>query len=264
MITLSSFGQKFGKLGNQMFQVGLLFGVSQRRGYEYYLARDGEDIWDCFDLDIPHSGPGTTHWFGEEHGSCNYDPGVFEQPDGTLFHGYWQSYRYFEGYESELKRFLQFRIEHRARAEAMLFALRRRYQRPLVSVHVRRGDYVSTGFGDHWGDLAGDGYYQRAVAEIGSDVTYLVFSDDLKWCRQSLGIDDALYVDVDAYTSLCLLTACDISVIANSTFSWWGAYLNRNADVYAPSRWYGPAMEPPNDVQNDILLPAWRKIPVFA
>jgi hypothetical protein len=130
-------------------------------------------------------------------------------------------------------------------------------------VHVRRGDYVSTGYGHVWGDLAGDGYYERVAAAIGSDVTYIVFSDDLHWCRESLGIEDALYADVDAYTSLCMMTGCDINVIANSTFSWWGAYLNRGADVYAPSRWYGLAMGPPNDVQNDILLPAWRKVPVY-
>lgn len=263
MITSSCFGPEFGKLGNQIFQVGLLFGIGKRRGHEYFLTRDGEQLWDCFDLDIQRTGPGCTNHFGEENGSCNYDPRVFEQPDGTLFHGYFQCYRYFEGCEEELRRVLRFRIEHRARSEATLFALRRRYRRPLVAVHVRRGDYVSTGASDEWGDLAGDGYYDRAVAAIGSDVKYLVFSDDIPWCRQSLGVEDALYVDLDAYTSLCMMTGCDINVIANSTFSWWGAYLNRGADVYAPSRWYGPAMPAPNDVQNDILLPSWRKIPVY-
>jgi hypothetical protein len=263
MITTSSFSQRLGKLGNQIFQVGVLFAIEQRRGHQYFLTRDGEDLWECFDLDVPRTGPGCTSHFGEVNGSCNYDLRVFEQPDGTLFHGYFQCYRYFEGCEQELRRFLRFRLEHRARSEATLFALRRRYRRPLVSVHVRRGDYVSTGNGDHWGDLARDGYYERAVAAIGSDVTYLVFSDDLPWCRESLGIEDAHYVDLDAYASLCMMTGCDINVIANSTFSWWGAYLNQHADVYAPSRWYGPAMTPPNDVQNDILLPSWRKIPVY-
>ena len=78
------------------------------------------------------------------------------------------------------------------------------------------------------------------VAAIGSDAKYLVFSDDIPWCRESLGIEDAHYIDLDAYTSLCMMTGCDINVIANSTFSWWGAYLNRHADVYAPSRGTAP------------------------
>ena len=58
------------------------------------------------------------------------------------------------------------------------------------------------------------------------------------------------------------MARCDVNVIANSTFSWWAAYLNREAEVYAPSRWFGPAMAPPNDRPDDILLPSWRTVPV--
>jgi hypothetical protein len=60
------------------------------------------------------------------------------------------------------------------------------------------------------------------------------------------------------------MAGCDVNVIANSSYSWWGAYLNPAAEVYAPSRWFGPAMPPPNDRQNDIVPPSWRRIPVFA
>jgi hypothetical protein len=263
MITISTFGQNYGKLGNQLFQVGLLFAVAQRSGCDFYLPRNGEDVWKCFDLDIPASGVECTHRFDEVNGSCNYDPRVFEQPDGTSYHGYFQSYRYLEDCKQSLLRFLRSRLEHRALSEVMLFAYRRRYGRPLVSVHVRRGDYVSTGSGDRWGDLAADGYYQRAVATIGEDVTYLVFSDDPEWCRRSLNIGPARFIEADPYTTLCMMTGCDVNVIANSSFSWWGAFLNSNSDVYAPSRWYGPAMGPPNDVQNDIVPPGWRTIPAL-
>ena len=220
-------------------------------------------MWDCFELDIPADGPECSHRFDEVNGSCNYDPAVFEQPDGTAYHGYFQSYRYLEECTHSLAAAVRFRIEHRALAEAMLFAYRRRYRRPLVSVHVRRSDYLTDGREDHWGNLAADGYYQRAVAEIGEDVTYLVFSDDIPWCRRWLNVGPAQFVDVDPYTSLCLMTRCDINVIANSSFSWWGAFLNPSSDVYAPSRWYGPAMPAPNDVQNDIVPPAWRTIPAL-
>jgi len=70
------------------------------------------------------------------------------------------------------------------------------------------------------------------------------------------------FVDIDTHTSLCVMAGCDVNVIANSTFSWWAAYLNPQAEVYAPSRWFGPAMPPPNDRQDDILHPSWRQIPV--
>jgi hypothetical protein len=144
----------------------------------------------------------------------------------------------------------------------MLFAYRRRYRKPLVSLHVRRGDYVQPDSED-WGNLAADGYYERAVRAIGDDVTYLVFSDDLAWCRRSLGLERMEFVDVDHCTALCLMTGCEVNVVANSSFSWWGAYLNPRREVYAPSRWFGRAMPPPNDVQNDIVPPAWRTIPAF-
>ena len=77
----------------------------------------------------------------------------------------------------------------------MLFAYRRRYRRPLVSVHVRRVDYVVARTSSEWGDLAGDGYYDRAVRAIGDDVVYLVFSDDLPWCRRSFDLERVEFVD---------------------------------------------------------------------
>jgi hypothetical protein len=264
MITNGTFGERWGQLGNQLFQVGLLFAVRQRHGYDFYLPNNGDALWDCFDLEVPATGPACTHHFEEVNGSCNYDPRVFEEPDATSFHGYFQSYRYLEGCEASLKRFLRFRHAYRARSEAILFAYRRRHRRPLVSLHVRRGDYVIPEPAADWGYLAKDGYYQRVVEAIGEDVTYVVFSDDIPWCRSALDLEDAEFADFDRFTSLCLMTGCDVNVIANSTFSWWGAFLNPRGEVYAPSRWFGPAMEPPNDRQDDIVPPTWRTVPTFA
>jgi hypothetical protein len=264
MITNATFGERYGRLGNQLFQIGLLFAINQRHGYDFYLPHDDETVWECFDLDIPAEGPEWIHRFDEVNGSCNYDPRVFDQPDGTGYHGYFQSYRYLEGHETSFARFLRFRFDYRARAEAMLFAYRRRYQRPLVSLHVRRVDYVGPEVENAWGNLASDGYYERAVRAIGDDVTYLVFSDDLEWCRRFFDLECVEFVDIDHCTSLCLMTRCDVNVVANSSFSWWGAYLNPAGEVYAPSRWFGPSMPPPNHRQDDIVLPGWRTIPVYA
>jgi hypothetical protein len=263
MITSGIFSEASGRLGNQLFQLGLLFAIRERHGHEFYLPHAGESLWGCFDLDVPSAGTECSREFREVNGSCNYDARVFEQPDGTSFHGYFQSYRYLESCRDDLVRFLRFNSDHRAWSQALLFAYRRRHKGPLVSLHVRRGDYVNTGFEDAWGNLAADGYYDRAVASLGDDVTYLVFSDDIAWCRRSLELDRAEFVDVDHGTSLAVMAGCDVNIIANSTYSWWGAYLNPAAEVYAPSRWFGPAMPPPNDRQDDIVLPNWRRIPVF-
>jgi hypothetical protein len=262
MITNGSFGDAHGRLGNQLFQLGLLVALRERNGHEFFLPHDGAAIWSCFDLDVPASGPACTNRFVERNGSCNFDAAVFDQPDGTVFEGYFQSYRYLDEHRDELLRFLRIRSEHRAFADAMLFACRRRLRRPLVAVHVRRQDYVKPGLADVWGDLSAAGYYRRAADAIGERVAYLVFSDDLDWCRHHLDLEPAEFVDVDPATALAMIAGCDVDVIANSSFSWWGAYLNPLADVYAPSRWFGPLMPAPNDRQDDILPPAWRRVEV--
>ncbi|MCU1449415.1 MAG: hypothetical protein JWP02_1585 [Acidimicrobiales bacterium] len=262
MNTVESFGNQYGRLGNQLFQLSLLFAVRQRRGHDFYLPRHGEPLWDCFDLDVPVAGPECTNRFEEGDGWCTFDPRVFEQPDGTSYDGYFQSYRYLEDCKASLVQFLRFKFSHRARSEALLLAYRRRYRRPLVSMHVRRADYVNPDAEDVWGNLATDGYYQRVVDAIGDDVAYLVFSDDLEWCRQFFDLECVEFADFDHCTSLCLMTGCDVSVVANSTFGWWGAFLNPVAEVYAPSRWFR-GIDPPNKVQFEIVPPEWRTIPTF-
>jgi len=154
------------------------------------------------------------------HGSCNYDPSVFEQPDGTSYHGYFQSYRYLEHCRESLTRCLRFNVNHRAPSDALLFGYRRRYRRPLVSVHVRRGDIVEQGWRTTGKPCKGR-VLRAAVAAVGDDVTYLVFSDDLGWCRQSLALERAAFVAVDHFTALRMMTGCEVNIIANSTFSWW-------------------------------------------
>jgi hypothetical protein len=260
MNTIGNFGE--GRLGNQLFQVGLLFALRHHRGHDFYLARGGQVLWDGFDLDVPAVGPTCRHRFDEVHGSCNFDARVFEQPPGTAFHGYFQSYRYLSDCKASLVRFLRFKFAVRAHSEAILYAYRRRHRRPLVAVHVRRDDYLRHGLEDQWGNLATDGYYHRAIEEIGPDVTYLVFSDDLGWCRRSFDLEHVEFADFDHFTCLALMSRCDVNVIANSSFSWWGAFLNPDATVYAPSRWWR-GLPPPNDRQDDICPPSWKTIPTF-
>jgi hypothetical protein len=263
VITNGIFAEENGRLGNQLFWLGLLFAIRQRRGHEFYLPHNGEALWQGFDLDVASDGPDCDHVFHEVDGSCNYDADVFGQPDGTSFIGYFQSYRYLEDCQPALLRFLRFKFSYRALGECILFSYRRKYRRPLVSLNVRRGDYLNPDAEDVWGNLAKDGYYERAVAAIGHDVTYVVVSDDLPWCRQFFDLECVEFADFDPFTSMCILAGCDVNVVANSTFSWWGAYLNPRSEVYAPSRWWR-AQAPPNDRQDDIVPPGWRTIPSFA
>jgi hypothetical protein len=244
--------------------VALLFAIRHRRGHDFWLPRAGQSLWGAFDLDVAANGPAPTSRFQATLGSCNYDPTVFQQSDGTTFRGYFQSYRYFDECRAELAGFLRFQPRYTAARAALLFALRRRHgTRPLVALHVRRGDFVHGGNAAKWGSLFADGYYDRAVDAIGDDAAYIVFSDDLAWCRDAFQFEHMEFAQFDAFTSLCLMTRCDVNVIANSSYSWWGAYLNPNADVYAPRTWW-QAAEPPDDRQDDIVPPEWRTVPTFA
>ena len=256
------FDDQWGRLGNQLFQLGLLVAIRQRRGHDFYLPHDRASLWGGFELEVAAGGPPWSHRFIESGGSCNFDPAVFEQPDGTAFEGYFQSYRYLDGCGDELRRLLRFRFEYRARAEAARYAYRRRYRRPMVAVNVRRGDYLVPHMEPRWGNLARDGYYQRVAATLGDDVVYLVFSDDLDWCRHNLVLEPAEFADFDPFTSLVLMAGCEVNVVANSSFSWWGAYLNPTSEVYAPTPWWRD-MEPPNDRQDDIVPPRWRTVAAY-
>ena len=127
-----------------------------------------------------------------------------------------------------------------------------------VSLHVRRGDYLNL---KNIGVLDVD-YYKQAVAYIRKNVekpTFYIFSDDLDWCKKSLGfLDDCIYVDrtETEIDDLKLMSCCQHNIIANSSFSWWGAWLNKNPKktVIAPKSWL---LNDPDS--SNVILSDWVK-----
>jgi hypothetical protein len=88
---------------------------------------------------------------------------------------------------------------------------------------------------------------------------FLVFSDDINWCEENLKLENSIYInDEKDYNELYLMSLCDNNIIANSSFSWWGAWLNKNDDklVVGPTKWFGPAI---NHKTSDILPDEWIK-----
>lgn len=268
MITSATFGvddpARFGgRLGNQLFQVGLLFSVAAKTGLRFGLRRGSEQIWQCFDLDIPAFAGPITNTFKEPQGTCNFEPRVFIQPDGTAFAGYYQSGRYYEHCRSELTSFFKFQSRHRDVAAAELERLRSTHRLPVVSVHYRRTDYLDAGAMHVWGNLQADGYYDRVFDRLGDDVLYVVFSDDIPWCRETVRRRHVAFADYDPYVSLCLMTLCDVNVVANSSFSWWGAFLNQTgARAFVPSKWFQALPPAPHDCC-DMAPPEWVRIETF-
>lgn len=115
-----------------------------------------------------------------------------------------------------------------------------------ISIHVRRGDYLKPTTGIHqFADIATISYYSSAINYIRSRIesaSFFVFSDDLNWCRGNLGLDSATYVDcnqgTESWKDMMLISLCKHNINANSSFSWWGAWLNSNGQkiITVPDR----------------------------
>lgn len=177
--------------------------------------------------------------------------------------GYWQSPKYFESIRSTLLEDFTLRAPMSSSAESMA---RRMRASPSVSVHIRRGDYVANPkVAASYGPCT-EAYYKRAAAEITKHVahpTWFVFSDDIDWVKENLDFPGTvIYVSGEAANDqeeLLLMAACSHNVIANSSFSWWGAWLNQNPDkmVVAPSPWFDTRQKD----HADILPSSWTHIP---
>lgn len=132
-----------------------------------------------------------------------------------------------------------------------------------VSIHIRRGDYLSQQFSAGFGNCCPLAYYREAIHYMKTyldDITFVLFSDDMDWVKMNLPLDNAIYVDhnhgVDSWQDMYLMSMCQHNIIANSTFSWWGAWLNDNTDkiVIAPKRWW-------SSIENDDVVPeSWIRM----
>ncbi len=161
------------------------------------------------------------------------------------FEGCWQSYKYFEEFrEYLLEDFVPIHepSDHDKKVLGFINA------HNTCSLHVRRGDYVSNTKTNTVHGTCGVEYYHRAIEMLLSkyqDLKFVVFSDDIVWAKENLILNDqALFVDHNnsdtAHLDLMLMSSCNHNIIANSTFSWWGAWLNTNQNkvVCCPRNWF--------------------------
>lgn len=178
------------------------------------------------------------------------------------FDGYFQSYKYFAAQAETIRRDLTLSVPLPVEAAGLLEKI---ISQESVSIHIRRGDYVTIQKNFQGYGVCSLDYYERAVAEIRKHVKephFYIFSDDIQWAKENLRLEDpATYVSefgFDETVELDLMSKCQHNIIANSTFSWWGAWLNRNPEkiVIAPERWV--AVTPYST--EDLLPPEWLKI----
>ena len=255
MITFSALGN-YGRLGNQIFQYASLFSVGFLRGIEVGIPTD-QKISDVFELqsakDIPKD---FEPKFIASESSFAFDPNLFLIPDGVDIRGYFQSGHYFRHCQEALRKELKFHPGIRGKAQDFL---KSRSQIPLCSLHVRRGDYTNL---SHYHKNLGTDYYQQACNIVKSNVPnakFLVFSDDPEWCKQ-IFTDTSNFEVVeigDDAVELCVMSNCPIHIIANSSFSWWGAWLSNSQAVIAPKEWF--AEQGPKD-WSTLYEPHWIMI----
>ena len=173
-----------------------------------------------------------------------FDPRVLELPDNVRLIGYWVSERYFADHAAQIREDFRFRDPPDERNAALAEQIRG--SPTAVSIHVRRGDYVADERSAAFHGVLPSDYYVAAARRIQRVVgkpTFYVFSDDLDWCRSNLALGaPTVHVDHNqgrGWEDLRLMTLCAHHVIANSSFSWWGAWLGARPDkiVVAPKRW---------------------------
>ena len=124
-----------------------------------------------------------------------------------------------------------------------------------VSIHVRRGDYLK--FPEQYGGICTVEYYNKAIAIIKEKISnpvFYIFSDDIEWCKSNIDIPNAEYVGWnkgnDSIIDMYLMSKCKANIIANSTFSYWGALISKNNTVIYPKRWFANKQSP-NLFNND-------------
>jgi hypothetical protein len=217
MIRINSFA--IGRLGNQLFQVAAALGYARKHGAEWGFPSDTRETPNLrkFFPKIPVLDGHFKRFNRTDPSQFNYEEFPKFNQDTTLV-GFFQSLKYFEHCQDEVKELFKLDIK------------------PVdsVSIHIRRGDYVvhSNSFPPVTGD-----YIKLAIDKILYDLTEIkikciVFSDDIGWCKNNLlSIHNAIFEFSEGrneFEDLSLMASCSHHIIANSTFSWWGAYLGHN------------------------------------
>lgn len=174
-----------------------------------------------------------------------------EKRDGILkIRGYFQSHKYFNKYRGKILKDLNIEnLKNQVVNQYGDFS-------DFVSIHVRRGDYLK--LSDYHYNLQMD-YYKKAIESFDQSTKFIIFSNDLGWCRDNFKFlnDPKFSPTKEDWEDIILMSTCRDNIIANSSFSWWGAWLNTNESkkVIAPKKWFGPKYAHNNT--KDLLPGSW-------
>lgn len=261
-----------GGLGNQMFQYANALAVRQKHPFSLMLfdcnrsveTHGGLLIFDLFDIKekgrlsrykvIKQYLPKLLSAYRQD----DYDGSRTGRCLSRRYMGFYQSEKYFARCSDKVRK--TFRFNTAKLNTKSIEAARQMANQQCLSIHIRRGDYLNEN-GKY--DTYSLDYYHQGLQyieqRVGSCIPY-IFSDDIDWCRANLPLPNAVYVDwndgADSWQDMYLMSRCSHNIIANSTFSWWGAWLNPNAGkiVVAPKQWTSDSNK------SDIIPSSWIKI----
>lgn len=268
MLSFNHLG-RVGRLGNQMFQYAALRGIAANRGYEWCIPNhsveidDGignklkTELFDCFNL-INLS---RNNIFLLDRGYAplvrerffHFDDELFNLcPNEISLYGFFQSEKWFKNIEKQIRDDFSFKPEIYDPCLQMISQVKN-----PISLHIRRGDYV---FNENHPTQPIE-YYNKALSYFDENDSVIVFSDDPEWCNEQelFSSDRFLIAEGNSnYIDLCLMTLCKGHIIANSSFSWWGAWLANSKKVVAPKKWFGPTLS--HHDTKDLYCSDWEVI----
>jgi len=273
MITFSELG-RYGRLGNQLFQIAATLGIANKNNDlavfpKWFCNYTGKDMSTFFKNPINESFTSNEVYQPYPEAFFHYTPIIYSNDEKINLHGYFQSYKYWEHCEELIK----FHFEP---AQWVTDKLLNKYGEILkyetCSIHVRKGDYVN----NHVHDVCDIHYYNRAIERMKKEKNiekFVVFSDNIKWCKErfpqdfifiennliAVGADSIHRTNDTDVEELFLMSMCKNNIIANSSFSLWGAELSKheNKCIIAPKLWFDPNT---NLDTKDLLRESWIKI----
>ena len=270
MITNLSIGH-YGRLGNQIFQYALLKAVSYKNNFEVLLPEENKnikiigrfnpvindydtyklDLYECFQIKDKTQKKqilqeNIKFFFNEKF--MHFDNDIFDVNDNTNFHGYFQCADYFYEFEERIKNDLLFNNNISNITKRIISQIKNDKQvSNITTVHVRRGDGIQDN--GKFQVLLDEKYYLKMFSKLETkDSCFLVISDDVEWCKNKFSNFKNLFFleeykeKVDSSNHLidfCALSSGESIIMANSSYSWWAAWLSNTDNIYCPNKWWG-------------------------
>lgn len=267
-----------GGLGNQMFQYAFYLALCKRyknvkldtSAYKHYKLHDYqiEDIFNLIQLKHANKLEVSLFRFNKNWNIIKedtfYHPEVMDIKGFRYYSGYWNSENYFSDVINNVRISFRFKNKLSDKNQEIVNEIENTNS---VSIHIRRGDYVNSEVNQKiYGNICTLEYYKKAVKKIEEYVqnpNYFIFSNDIEWCKDNLEINNSKFINWNSgkenYIDMQLMSLCKNNIIANSSFSWWGAWLNENKNkiVISPSKFFNEIL-PSN--MNTLIPSDWFKI----